>query len=104
MAVKTSPRQHQIQPLSLCELVDALQTAQRTVGTKVQAKVRSQEGSYLQAAERRVGPRSAARLDTHLDPGIAGQDEHGPHQFPTIRWSIVGEVGTRTQSQRVCDP
>ena len=41
MAVKASPRKYEIQPVSLCERVDALHTCQRSVGTKVQAKVRS---------------------------------------------------------------
>src|SRR5262249_26366169 len=47
MAVKPSSRPHRTQPDSLCELMDALETGQRTVGTKVQTNVRSREGLYL---------------------------------------------------------
>src|SRR5262249_40021816 len=76
MAVKTSPRQHQIQPVSLCEFMDALQTGQWTVGTKVQPNLWSRDGLYLKAAERRVGPGTAARLPRGLNPGVARPDDH----------------------------
>jgi len=104
MAVKASPRKYEIQPVSLCERVDALQICQRSVGAKVQAKIRSRGGARLQTAERRVGPRSPTRLNPHIDPSAARQHSHGPHQLPTVGRSIVREVGPRTQNQRVRDP
>src|SRR5262249_47814202 len=73
MAVKTSPRQHQIQPVSLCELMHALQTGQATVGTKGEANVWSREGLYLQATERRVTLSSGAPFHPHLRPSIHRQ-------------------------------
>jgi hypothetical protein len=59
----------------------------------MQANVWSREGLYLEAAEGRLGLSSAARLHRHLNPGVARQDEHGPHQLSAIGRSIVGQVG-----------
>src|SRR5262249_11404201 len=98
MAMKTTPRQHEIEPGSLTELVGALQSVQPTVGAKVQTKAAPRRRLHLEPGERRTRPRSSAWLDIDLDPRTAFEDGYRPYQFPAMGRRVVTEVGSRTQA------
>src|SRR5262249_4022416 len=54
MAMKTTPRKHEVEPVSLAELVATLQTGQRTVGAKVQTKLASRQSLHFEPGKRRA--------------------------------------------------
>ena len=87
MAVKASPRKYEIQPVSLCERVDALQTCQRSVGTKVQAKVRSRGGARRMSA---FGTKRTSELDSLMSAfgGKADNNLRMVQTYFTLGYSI----------------
>jgi hypothetical protein len=93
MAVKASPRKYEIQPVSLCERVDALQTCQRSVGTKVQAKVRSRGGARRMSA---FGTKRTSELDS-LMSAFGGKADNNLRMVQTY-FTLGYSIGRRNLS------
>jgi hypothetical protein len=99
-----APRQHQLHPVALGQLVPVVQAAQRMVGPQVQPHAGPARRLDLQPTEGRTGVAAPARLE--VDPERDGAVEHlgQPHQLAAAGGRVVREVGAGAQRQRVGEP